>query len=116
MTVFAHVITLQLMVINDLLDYELVKSTNQPIKKEPVNVDAVALSVTRMFTSSARNKVIYALHITTNCLLLLLVFVCSNAAFTSMSASTTTDACAVIATTAVSTCNQLCSCNCLACV
>jgi hypothetical protein len=45
------------MVINDLLDYELVKSTNQPIKSEPVNIDAVALSVTRMFTSSARNKV-----------------------------------------------------------
>ena len=45
-------------VINDLLDFETIRSSTKPMRREPVDVDAMIISVTKMFQSSARNKML----------------------------------------------------------
>ncbi|KAG5192573.1 hypothetical protein JKP88DRAFT_351869 [Tribonema minus] len=55
----------QLMVINDLLDYEMVTTaaaSKVARPREVVDIDAMAASVSRIFSSSARNKMVKLVH------------------------------------------------------
>ena len=50
------------MVLNDFLDLETARNPQKSRKSERVDVDALAHSVVRMFTGTARNKVSLALY------------------------------------------------------